>query len=34
LRIKLEVQEWEAMRSARSSLPSWMARAVSESTVV
>jgi hypothetical protein len=30
LRSKLEVQEWEAMRSARSVLPSWMARAVSE----
>jgi Family of unknown function (DUF6088) len=30
LRTKLEVQEWEAMRSARSVLPSWMARAVSE----
>ena len=34
LRVKLEVQEWEAIRSARSSLPSWMARAVSEFTVV
>jgi len=34
LRIKLKVQEWEAMRSARSSLPSWMALAISESTVV
>jgi hypothetical protein len=30
LHSKLEVQEWEAMRSARSVLPSWMARAVSE----
>ncbi len=30
LRTKLEIQEWEAMRSARSVLPSWMARAVSE----
>ncbi len=30
LRTKLETQEWEAMRSARSVLPSWMARAVSE----
>lgn len=30
LRTKFEFQEWEAMRSARSVLPSWMARAVSE----
>jgi Family of unknown function (DUF6088) len=34
LRSKLEVQEWEAMRSARSVLPSWMARAVSEAASV
>lgn len=32
LRGKLAQQEWEAMRSARASLPSWMARAVSEAT--
>ena len=30
LRGKLVPKEWEAMRSARASLPSWMARAVSE----
>ena len=30
LRSKLEEKEWEAMRSARTVLPSWMARAVSE----
>ncbi len=34
LRTKLEIQEWEAMRSARSVLPSWMARAVSEAASV
>lgn len=32
LRGKLAQQEWDAMRSARASLPSWMARAVSEAT--
>lgn len=30
LRTKLPTSEWEAMRSARASLPSWMARAVGE----
>lgn len=30
LRETLAQEEWEAMRSARASLPSWMARAVSE----
>jgi len=30
LRTKLEALEWQAMLSARSVLPSWMARAVSE----
>lgn len=30
LRSKLPSQEWEAMRQARSGLPSWMAKAVSE----
>ena len=30
LRSKLPNAEWEAMRSARASLPSWMARAVGE----
>ena len=30
LRGKLAPKEWDAMRSARASLPSWMARAVSE----
>jgi len=32
LRGKLAQKEWDAMRSARASLPSWMARAVSEVT--
>jgi hypothetical protein len=32
LRGKLEHREWEAMRQARATLPSWMARAVSEVT--
>ena len=32
LRGKLARKEWDAMRSARASLPSWMARAVSEVT--
>lgn len=30
LRTKLPTEEWIAMRSARATLPSWMARAVSE----
>ena len=30
LRTKLPASEWDAMRSARASLPSWMARAVGE----
>ena len=30
LRPKLEAQEWQAIRSARSVLPSWMAHAISE----
>lgn len=30
LKNKLSTQEWEAMRSARAGLPSWMAKAVSE----
>jgi hypothetical protein len=30
LRNKLPSQEWEAMRSARAGLPSWMAKALSE----
>ncbi len=34
LQSKLEVHEWEAMRSARYALPSWMARAVGEATRV
>ena len=33
LRSSLEAQEWEAMRSAISVLPSWMARAISEASV-
>lgn len=32
LRGKLSHQEWEAMRQVRATLPSWMARAVSEVT--
>ncbi len=34
LRTKLPATEWEAMRTARATLPSWMARAVSEVTSV
>ena len=30
LHCKLLTAEWEAMRAARSAMPSWMARAVSE----
>lgn len=32
LRTKLSVEEWAAMRSARATLPGWMARAVSEAS--
>jgi hypothetical protein len=33
LRKKLPSQEWEAMRSVRAGLPSWIAKAVSEATI-
>lgn len=30
LKSKLSIQEWEAMRQARAGLPSWIAKAISE----